>query len=217
MKRWFVKNKTPILPPFEGYNHWASTYAVESNPIKDFSNKLVEQWLPDLTGKVVLDAGCGTGHFCSYAEKKNASRIVGIDLSPAMIEKAKMNCRIGEFHCADLSTMAFESATFDVIICALVLGHIENVEPILNLFCAILKEKGELVITDFHPYQTKHHAKRTFKDPQTNKTTEIKHYHHSIEAIMDRLKKSRLSVEHFEEPLWNNTPVVYGIHSKKMN
>jgi malonyl-CoA O-methyltransferase len=215
MKRWFIKNKTPLLSPLEGYNHWASTYATESNPIKNLSNKLVEQWLHDVTGKSILDVGCGTGHFCRYVEKNNAARIIGVDLSPAMLSQAKKNCISGEFYCADITTMPFEHSSFDLIICALVIGHIENMASALDMLCSILKRNGELIITDFHPDQTKRQAKRTFTDPQTGTTAEIKHHHHSLGRIIDHLKNSGLTIEHVEEPQWNNAPVVYGIHCKK--
>jgi len=43
----------------------------------------------DLKNKSVLDVGCSLGFFCFEAEKRGASRVVGIDVHPGSIEKAK--------------------------------------------------------------------------------------------------------------------------------
>lgn len=46
-------------------------------------------WLPeDMNGKYVLDAGCGTGAF-SIACARRGATVLGIDLSPSLIELAK--------------------------------------------------------------------------------------------------------------------------------
>ncbi len=217
MKNWFNKEKeTPVLSPLKGYNLWASTYSTESNPIKNFSNKLVEQLLPDLNGKSILDAGCGTGHFCELAHSKDASRIVGIDISLAMIEQARKNCPSSEFLCGDLSTATLEKKSFDVVVCALVLGHIEDILPALKNLSHCLKNGGEMIISDFHPFLTLHHSKRTFVNPKTGNSFEIKHYLHLFQEVINSLKNYGLLVHQLEEPLWNNVPVIYALKAKKI-
>ena len=44
---------------------------------------------PDLTGKQVLDLGCGYGWHCKYAVECGASQVLGIDLSEKMIQEAQ--------------------------------------------------------------------------------------------------------------------------------
>lgn len=214
MLRWF-KKKTSIVTPKEGYDLWATTYSTESNPIKDFSNKLVEELLPDLSGKSILDAGCGTGHFCQYAEKNKATRIIGIDSSPGMVDQANKNCLNARIYQGDLSSISFNEEPVDVIICALVIGHIENISSVFKNLSMLLKTGGKLILTDFHPVQTMKKAKRTFKDPQTGETLEIKHYLHPLSEIKNLLAKSNFTIERIEEPQWNNMPVVYGIEAVK--
>ena len=53
------------------------------------------QWtldrLGNLAGKSVLDVGCGPGRFCSdYVKDAYASRVLGMDTSPKMLERAKL-------------------------------------------------------------------------------------------------------------------------------
>lgn len=45
--------------------------------------------LPDLTGKHVIDLGCGFGLFSEYAMTKGAKSVYALDLSENMIAKAK--------------------------------------------------------------------------------------------------------------------------------
>lgn len=196
------------LSPREGYDKWAGTYHVEDNPIKNLSDEFIRSEMPDLHGKRVLDAGCGTGKICSIAVDLGASYVKGIDLSPVMISEAKKNCSRGSFECADLSAVTLEK--FDVIICGLVLGHVELAAPVLEKMISALNPGGHIIITDFHPFQTLMHAKRTFKSD--GKTFEIKHTLHHLDEYFILLKKSGITVTSFKEPFFKDNPVIFGIH-----
>ena len=217
MLGWFKKKNTPVLSPKEGYDLWALTYSHESNPIKDLSNNLIESMLPDLSGKTILDAGCGTGHFCSYAQKHQAAKIIGVDFSQVMIDQAKKNCPSAQFYCSDLSTFNFNQEPVDVIICALVIGHVENISTVITNFSSMLKPGGYLTLTDFHPFLTSQNAKRTFKNPQTQEIVEIKHYLHPLKEINSLMESLGFKIEQVQEPLWKDVPVVYGLKALKLN
>lgn len=191
------------LTPLEGYNRWAASYHDEDNPIKKMSDEFILNAIPDLKGRSFLDAGCGTGRLCMAAAK--ASYVKGLDLSPAMIEQARKNCPWGSFECVDLSKTSIDD--FDVIVCGLVLGHIEHLEPVLSKLAE--KTRGVLIITDFHPYQTMMKAKRTFK--VSGKTFEVKHYLHKLDEYFQILKNSGLTITQFKEPLFEGKPVIFGI------
>lgn len=47
---------------------------------------------PPLRGKSVLDLGCNEGFFCAEAVRQGASRVVGIDINQAFIERARLRC-----------------------------------------------------------------------------------------------------------------------------
>jgi len=203
---WFSKIKS--LSPLEGYNRWSRSYHSEANPIKQMSDDFINSELPDLNGRSVLDAGCGTGRFCITAAGQNASFIKGIDLSPGMIEQAKKNCPQGTFECADLSTAKLDK--YDVVICGLVLGHIDMLEPVMSKLVNALNSGGHLILTDFHPYQTMMKAKRTFKE--NGKTFEVKHTLHKLDEYFIMLKHAGVAISSFKEPLFQGKPVIFGIH-----
>jgi SAM-dependent methyltransferase len=45
--------------------------------------------LPDLTGKDVIELGCGTAYFGAWLKRAGAKRVVGIDVTPAQLETAR--------------------------------------------------------------------------------------------------------------------------------
>jgi malonyl-CoA O-methyltransferase len=206
---WWSRIK--VLPVLDGYNLWARTYHAESNPIKKMSDDFVAGQLPALKEKSVLDAGCGTGKFCVIAAEQGASFVKGIDLSPAMIEEAKKNCPTATFECADLAVATIETSRYDVIICGLVLGHIENTEPVLQKLSGALKTGGTMILTDFHPYQSMMKAKRTFKDTTSGKTFEVKHNIHKLDEYFTVLRNAGIGIKTFKEPLFEGKPVIFGI------
>lgn len=172
------------------------------------SDEFIISNLPDLKGKSVLDAGCGTGRLCIASVERGAASVTGIDLSPKMIEQAKKNCGHAKFECADLSNVSLEK--YDVVICGLVLGHIQQLEPVLSKLTTSLNSRGHLILTDFHPYQTVNNAKRTFR--HWWRTFEVKHSLHTLEEYFRHLKGHSINVVQFQEPAFNGNPVIFGIH-----
>ena len=66
---------------------------------------------------IILDIGCGTGHHVSSLAE-HGYKVVGIDISPSMIKKAKENYPTLDFKVSDaLETMAFPANSFTHITC----------------------------------------------------------------------------------------------------
>jgi len=202
-------NRIKTLNPLEGYNKWAETYHIEDNPIKKLSDEFIKGELPDLTGKSVLDAGCGTGKNCELAIDRGASYVKGIDLSPKMVEQARKNCPQAEFETGNLAIDRIKEK-YDVVLCGLVLGHIESLESALGNLMSSLKPNGHLILTDFHPQQTMNKAKRTFS--HHGKTFEVQHTLHLLEEYFGLLKRSNINIITIKEPEFNGQPVIFGIH-----
>ena len=47
------------------------------------------QILPDVTGKDVVELGCGTAYFGAWLKRAGAARVVGVDVTPAQLETAR--------------------------------------------------------------------------------------------------------------------------------
>ncbi|HEY5745725.1 MAG TPA: class I SAM-dependent methyltransferase [Chryseolinea sp.] len=213
---WSGKKERAVLSPLEGYNLWAASYAEESNPIKNASDRFIEKFMTDLHGKNFLDAGCGNGKFCVAAQQQGAAFVQGIDLSPAMVALAQLQCPSGEFLCDDLTTVKLRHKHFDMIVCGLVLGHIKNLDASLDNLLNALHPEGVLLITDFHPFLTLQHARRTFRDKPSGRVYEIRHHLHLFQSYFSCFARHGMAVDVLEEPHHENTPVVFGMRIRKI-
>ena len=208
------KDKPEGISIRDGYDQWAEGYPAEQNPIKSASDASVKRMLPDLTGKVLVDAGCGSGYFCHYAEQASAKEVIGIDFSPKMIAQAKKICKYTSFVAGDIENADLKKSSADVILSALVLGHVEKIEPVISKFSGALAADGILIITDFHPFLSLKGQKRTFRFEK--KLYEIQHHVHMLHEYLNLLTQSGLVVEKMEEPVWQGNPVIFALKAKKM-
>jgi SAM-dependent methyltransferase len=78
------------------------------------------QVLPDLTGKDVVELGCGTGYFGPRLKRRGIRRFVGVDVTPAQLETARrMNEVFGldlEFVEANAEATGLPGNSFDLAI-----------------------------------------------------------------------------------------------------
>ncbi len=98
-------------------------------------------------GKHVLDVGCGIGK-TSAAFARRGARVVGVDISPRMVEWAKETAaREGvldrvEFRTADARQLPFGDATFDAVLCESVLAFVPDKDNALREFIRVCKPGG---------------------------------------------------------------------------
>ncbi len=95
----------------------------------------------------VLDAGCGTG-LCGPLLRPYARHLIGVDLSPGMIAKARERHVYDELVVAELTAfMREQTDCFDLIVSADTLVYFGNLEPPLCAAAAVLSPDGLLAFT----------------------------------------------------------------------
>ena len=106
-------------------------------------------------GERVLDIGCGCGTDSLLAALSvgEQGRVTGIDLSPAMIRKARLfaeAAHIGhaEFIAGDITAQTFPPEHFDAVLSNGVFNLIPDKEAALRQIYSLLKRGGRLVIAD---------------------------------------------------------------------
>jgi 2-polyprenyl-3-methyl-5-hydroxy-6-metoxy-1,4-benzoquinol methylase len=106
----------------------------------------------DLTGKLVLDVGCGMGRFAEVATRFGA-RVVGVDLSAAA-EVAAKNLADRDFVAfqADVFALPFAPESFDIIYSIGVLHHTPDCEAAVKALDKYLKPGGLLVVWLYSGY-----------------------------------------------------------------
>lgn len=107
----------------------------------------------ELAGAPVLDAGCGSGAQAEWLLDQGAD-VIGIDLSPRMIEEARRRCQgRGRFLVADLAEpLPVEPRSLDGITSSLVLHYVRDWDVPLRSFAEALRPGGWAVISLDHPF-----------------------------------------------------------------
>ena len=106
-------------------------------------------------GDVVIDLGSGAGNDCfvARAEAGETGKVIGIDFTPAMIEKARINTeKLGfnnvEFRLGDIENMPVNANTADVVVSNCVLNLVPNKQAVFNDIYRVLKVGGHFSISD---------------------------------------------------------------------
>jgi ubiquinone/menaquinone biosynthesis C-methylase UbiE len=106
-----------------------------------------------LTGRVVLDAGCGAGAQCEWLLSEGAEPI-GVDLSDRMIEQAVKRCNTrGRFLVADLAEpLPVGEGSCDGVTCSLTMHYLRDWTVPLQSFARALRPGGWVVLSLGHPF-----------------------------------------------------------------
>ena len=101
----------------------------------------------ELRGKLILDAGCGTGRFAEIALQAGAI-VIGLDYSYAAYVAAENLKKYTNFQAirGDIYKLPFKKNSFDLVYCLGVLQHTPNVERAFKSLPPILKKQGYLVV-----------------------------------------------------------------------
>jgi magnesium-protoporphyrin O-methyltransferase len=118
---------------------------------RDLMRSTLLGWLPaDLTGKRLLDAGCGTGALAVEAARRGAT-VVAIDVAPTLIALAQERCpkdlgagRI-EFLAGDMSDPAL--GTFDHVVAMDSVIHYQSPDVVALLAQVAERTRGSIVFT----------------------------------------------------------------------
>jgi len=157
-----MNNKEDIT---EQYEAWASTYDLDKVEIirkdtgielEEFVNLILDSCQLK-KGQEILDVGIGTGLISVSISKRLSGncKILGIDITDAMLAKAKNNIKtesLGQvisLKKASAEKLPVENSFFDLVVCVFAVRH-TRVEVALREFMRVLKPKGRVVVVDLY-------------------------------------------------------------------
>ena len=113
----------------------------------------VRALLPDLTGKRVVDLGCGFGWFSRFAMAEGAASVLGLDISEKMIARARAETTDAAitYEIADLDHLKLTEASFDFAHSSLALHYIEDFAGLVATVYRALLPGSYFVFTIEHP------------------------------------------------------------------
>jgi SAM-dependent methyltransferase len=105
-----------------------------------------------LSDRTVLDLGCGSGAQCEWLLSEGAD-VVGVDLSPSMVEAARRRCAgRGRFFVADATDgVDLSPASIDGVTASLVFDYFEDWSRALMGLRPLLRPNAWIALSDGHP------------------------------------------------------------------
>ncbi|HVR76824.1 MAG TPA: class I SAM-dependent methyltransferase [Acidimicrobiia bacterium] len=107
----------------------------------------------------VLEVGCGPGHLSIQLARRHGLDVTGLDLDPAMIERARANAdsaggdngRRPSFLVGDVASLTFPDESFDLVVSTLSMHHWADPVTGLTEIDRVLRPGGRALVWDFRP------------------------------------------------------------------
>ncbi|BBC74181.1 SAM-dependent methyltransferase [Altererythrobacter sp. B11] len=132
------------------YDRWAPVYDMVFGKV--FTTGRSESIAAaEKIGGRVLEVGVGTG--ISLPQYSRETRLVGVDIADAMLDKAReRKARLGldnveQIAVMDAEALTFPDDSFDVVVAQYVVTAVPNPEAALDEFARVVRPGGEIVIT----------------------------------------------------------------------
>jgi phosphatidylethanolamine/phosphatidyl-N-methylethanolamine N-methyltransferase len=134
----------------EAYGRWAPVYDLVFGPVFRQGRRAAVRAAEAVGGRV-LEVGVGTG--LSLSDYGKGTRVVGIDISEPMLDKARKRVaaqgltNVEALDVMDAEHLILPDASFDVVVAQYVVTAIPNPETALNEFVRVVRPGGEIILT----------------------------------------------------------------------
>lgn len=181
-----------------GYTTWSDRYDEPGNPLIAVEDPVVRELIAAQPPGRALDAACGTGRHARTLVDLGHD-VVGIDLSPGMLDKARAQVPEASFHQADLEHIPADDKEFGLIVCGLAIGHVDDLQPSVSELARVLAPGGRVVISVLHPFQILLGWYARFKD-NAGQRHFVREHPHTHSDYLAAFREAGLQVRRCVEP-----------------
>ena len=197
------------------YDEWSGTYDSDENLTRDLDQRVVVELLSNLQFDSILEIGCGTGKNTVFLAQIG-SIVYAVDFSTGMIEKAKEKVQADNIHFSIMDITKhwdFEDQFFDLIVCNLVLEHIQNLSFVFGEAARVLGPNGFFFINELHPFRQYDGKKARFLKDE--KLIEVDAFVHHISDFVHAATENGLALtklnEYWHEADQNKLPRILSL------
>jgi SAM-dependent methyltransferase len=202
-RNWLRNESAQKLSTDEAYALWAATYPPRAhNVLMEVEQASVEPIVSCLIAERALDVGTGTGRNLALLKAQGIPHLVGIDRSPAMLNRCDpAHARV----CADAARLPFVAHSFDLVCSSLMLGDVRDLSSWLSEAARVLTPGGHLVYSDFHPSWSMRKWKRTFRT-EDGREFELGYFAHTMDDHLTALERHGFRIRVIREPRADGRP-----------
>ena len=134
--------------------------------------------LPDVSGRRLIDLGCGFGWFCRWAVNAGASGVLGIDISEKMLARAVAETADANvsYERKDLDDLDLPPSKFDIAYSSLTLHYLTDLDRLFTTVHDSLVPSGVFVFSVEHPIYTAPSSPQWVADPTGRVTWPLDQY-----------------------------------------
>lgn len=183
----------------DAYTRWSTTYDSDRNLTRDLDRRVTESTLVDRKYQNILELGCGTGKNTALLHHIGR-KVLALDFSPGMLQQAKTKVRTDHvfFVRADLTKpWPAKTGAFELVVCNLVLEHIEHLDPVFYQASQSLTPGGEFFVSELHPFRQYQGTQANFRNEQ--ETVAIEAFVHHLSDFTEAARENGLSLKIMQE------------------
>jgi ubiquinone/menaquinone biosynthesis C-methylase UbiE len=183
----------------KAYTNWSTSYDTDRNPTRDLDQTVTRETLAGQHYGTILETGSGTGKNTAFLAQI-ADQVCALDFSEGMIAQARAK--------TDAANVLFAQADFtqtwpcaddrvNLIVCNLVLEHIENLAFVFTEAYRTLADGGKYFVCELHPFKQYQGKKAVFERGQ--ESIDIPAFVHHLSDFLDAAQAAGLRLARLKE------------------
>ena len=189
----------------DGYAEWAAVYDTPGNPVLLAEEPVVHEMVARYRVGDALDAACGTGRHAAHLASAG-HRVVGIDATPEMLERARAKVPEARFETADLASLPLRDGTVDLVVCSFALTHCADLGPAVSELARVVRSGGHVVLSDVHPFSVTLGGQARYRLIEAERGF-IRNHVHLASDYLAAFQVAGLNVVRCIEPLWGEREI----------